>query len=231
MPPLFIDQQKANPFVAQPARTETSQVFVHNPVIGPSKKSKELTYIRGTPPLAPAPKLLKQQPVDTNTAEQFKRSIFSEVSNRLVPAEVHGMMNAAVNQAIRSKKPLADLLVDPNYFQGVANKRYATSADVQGKDKDTWDFVSRTVDEAINTGLGMDNTDNHFVHITSGEHKDKLVTMSEDEFGVYLSKKGKDRDAYAASLLGYQYGVQRPTQKDASVPNGPTAMGRIRGLF
>ena len=134
---------------------------------------------------------------------QAKRSIFSEISNRFVPIEVKSMINVAVNKAKAEGKSLMEVLTDPDFFQGTTNRRYATTTgQLKGREKMTWDFVDRIVNDALK-GLN-DNTQGatHFVHITSGAHKNKLVTMREDEFAKYLGLKGKDRDSYALSLVG-----------------------------
>lgn len=154
-----------------------------------------------------APAVTKVRGVDftPDTVDQAKRSLFSEFSNRTSsPVQITGMLNVAVNKALSSGKPLDSVLTDPNFIQGVSNKRYSTTSNLQGKEKDVYDFVSKTVDEALRTGLN-DHTKGatHFVYVTGGPHKNDLVTMSEKEFATYLAHQGSSaRDAYAASLLG-----------------------------
>lgn len=142
---------------------------------------------------------------DMNTINQAKRSIMSEISNRLKPVEVTAMLNVAVNKAKQEGRDLADVLSDPDFFQGVTNKRYnlAATSSFEGPDKVTWDFVNKVIDNAVKGGL-QDHTGGatHFVHVTSGPLKNSVVTMNEDEFSEYLSRKGKARDIYAQSLLG-----------------------------
>ncbi len=168
--------------------------------------SSHLTATNGPPPPPPPVATIRDIPFSTQAALQAKKSIFSEISDRLKPIEVTAMLNVAVNKARETKKPIEQILTDPNFFQGVTNKRYATSSNPQGQDKTTWDFVNKTVDEALAGNL-PDHTKGatHFVHITSGPYKNAAVTMTEKEFTTYLSKgkpDSKERNDYALKLLG-----------------------------
>ena len=164
-------------------------------------------YNKPNKPLVPntPPKMIRDVPIQNNEISQLKRTIYSEVSNRLLPIEVKTMMNVAINESKRSGRPLMDIITDKNFFQGIMNKRYATSTAPIGDDKIIQDFVNKTVDEALNGNL-EDNTNgaNHFIHITSGPHKDKIVSMNEEEFVHYWKglKSEKEKNDFAIALLG-----------------------------
>lgn len=150
---------------------------------------------------APAPQVsYRGVPVSDEERGQLKKAIFSEVSNRQNPIEVSAMTNVAFNRATANKKGLGEVVNDPKFFQGITNKRYSEVP--QGEDAQVMDFVGKEVDKQLNDNA-PDHTigATHFVHITSGDKKGSLVTMTEKEFAKYLGKKDGQRDAYAESLL------------------------------
>lgn len=139
-------------------------------------------------------------PVSDQERQQLKQAIFSEVSNRHSPIEISAMANVAVNKAAAEKRALSQVVTDPKFFQGVANKRYSEVP--QGEDAHIMALVNQTVDKQLNDNA-PDHTigATHFVHVTSGDKKGSLVTMTEKEFAKYLSKKDGQRDVYAESLI------------------------------
>ena len=168
--------------------------------------SSKVEYKGEPAPPAPPPvatKKLREVDVSDDDLSQAKRTLYSEFSNRPRPIEITAMLNVALNEAQRRKVPVQKVLQDGNFFQGVTNKRYATSSELKGPDKEAYAFVSSVVDQAVEKGLD-DHTKGatHFVHVTSGPNKNAVVTMTEKEFEQYLKRKGKERDAYALSLVG-----------------------------
>ncbi len=174
---------------------------LHN--VGNSALDLVSSHVSATnPPVAePQPVDIRGVQAKPQDVQKLKQAIFSEVSNRLSPIEITAMANVALNKAKQEGKPLGEIVSDPNFFQGITNTRYATNTP-EGPDKKVADFINATIDEYL-AGNGADHTNGatHFVHITKGKGKDKLVTMNEKEFSNYLSKKGSERDVYAESLL------------------------------
>ena len=147
---------------------------------------------------------IRGQKFDDATSTQAVNTILSEVSNRMKPVEVTAMLNVAVNAAKAKGISVQKVLTDPNFFQGLTDKRYkaASSGKLAPGDQKVKDFVQKTVQDAITKGL-PDHTGGatHFVHITTGKNKDSVVTMTEKEFTRYLRHTGMGRDLYAESLI------------------------------